>query len=286
MDTALKKSVITLNSQFRDHATEPSSSSFTTIPGFLTGQRGSTSIGDQKGQPLFYGVDRLGLLDATFYESSNNSPVSTTTTGIPAVSTVTGIVATTLTNFPDSGVIYVEETGEQILYNSKSTTIDNCIRGFNGTTAAIAGATNLHLVGEPYLYIRLVEPSIGPLEAVEVSTNSAHFNRFFAKIPIDASKQNIQQYINHDAKWSQWSNWTNFSQPFPYIERLRMETFRFYGNTMYPYPNPNDDFTKSLPINITLRIEARENKMWENRGVVIDADEDVTESSGEEEGFF
>ena len=280
MDTALKKSVVTLNSQFRNHDTEPNSCDFITIPGFLTGQHGNTAYTVQKGQPLFFGIEQIGLLDATFYETSNNSPVSTTTTGF-LITDTTGLNATSLTNFPSSGIIYVEETEEQIWYNSKSTTIDNCIRGFNGTTATAAGATTFYLVGEPYLYIRLTEPSIGPLEAVEVSSNSVHHNRFFAKIPIDASKPNIQQYYNHDAKWSQWSNWTNFSQPFPYIERLRMETFRFYGNTMYPYPNPDSDFTKSLPINITLRIEAHENKMWENRGVVVDAEEDE-----EEEEFY
>ena len=276
MDTALKKSVVTLNSQFRNHDTEPNSCDFITIPGFLTGQHGNTAYTVQKGQPLFYGIEKIGLLDATFYETSNNSPVSTTTTGF-LITDTTGLNATSLTNFPSSGIIYVEETEEQIWYNSKSTTIDNCIRGFNGTTATAAGATTFYLVGEPYIYIRLTEPSIGPLEAVEVSSNSAHHNRFFAKMPIDVSKTNIQQYFNHDSRWSQWSNWTNFSQPFPYIERLRMETFRFYGNTMYPYPNPNSDFTKSLPINITLRIEAHENKMWENRGLVVDAEEDEDE---------
>ena len=289
MDTALKKSVVTLNSQFRNHTNDPNSCDFITIPGFLTGQHGNTAYNVQKGQPLFYGIEKIGLLDATFYEHSDEGPIIATKTGLgisPTSITVTGSIAA----FPNSGILYVQNTGEQIWYGSRNilmNTFNNCIRTFNGTTSVIIpGAVKFYLVGEPYLYIRLTEPSIGPLEAVEVSSKSAHYNRFFAKIPIDVSKQNIQQYFNHDSRWSQWSNWTNFSQPFPYIERLRMETFRFYGNTMYPYPNPDSDFTKSLPINITLRIEAHENKMWENRGVVIDADEDELESSGEEEGFY
>ena len=285
MDTALKKSVVTLNSQFRNHDTEPNSSSFTTIPGFLTGQHGPLGDGDQKGQPLFYGIERIGLLDATFYEHSDRGPIKTTAATISLGGTT--ITVTSTADFPDSGILHIKDTHEQIMYSSKdATNFLYCIRGFNGTTASAATSTTVFIVGEPYLYIRLTEPSIGSLEAVEVSSNSAHYNRFFAKIPIDVSKPDIQQYFNHDSRWSQWSNWTNFSQPFPYIERLRMETFRFYGNTMYPYPNPDNDFTKSLPINITLRIEAHENKMWENRGVVIDADEDELESSGEEEGYY
>ena len=162
-----------------------------------------------------------------------------------------------------------------------------CIRGFNGTTAqATTDDTNLYLVGEPYLYIRLTEPSLGPLEAVEMSTTTQHYNRFFAKIPIDCTKVDQQQYFNHDGKWSTWSNWTNFSQPFPYIHKLRMETFRFYGDTLYPYPNPESNWTNSIPINVTLKINAHGNKMWENRGIVVDASEDETETSGEEEGFY
>ena len=86
MDTALKKSVITLNSQFRDRSTDPNSCDFITTPGFLTGLPKpkivdpttippTITIGDEgSGQPLFYGVEQVELLDATFTESQNNSP--------------------------------------------------------------------------------------------------------------------------------------------------------------------------------------------------------------------
>jgi hypothetical protein len=286
MDAALKKSVITLNSQFRDFTDDPNSCDFTTNPGFIQGLHGNTSYSVQSGRPLFYGIEKIALLDATFIESANNSPVSTTTTGFAAAD-ITGLNATSLTNFPDSGTVYVESTGEEILYNSKvSGGLDFCIRGYNGTTAAVAGATTLYLVGEPYFYVRLSEPAIGPFEAVEMSSVDNHYNRFFAKVPIDTSKLDTYQLYNHDGKWSEWSNWVNFGQPFPYIEKLRMQTFRFYGNTRYEWPNPNSDYTKSLPLNLTLKVDAHENKMWDNRGVIVDASENDSESSGEEEGFF
>ena len=289
MDAALKKSVITLNSQFRDYDKDPNSCDFITVPGFIQGLHGDTTIGVQSGRPLFFGVEQISLLDATFVEHANNSPVNTPLP-LPLPAGDLQIVADT-TGFPDSGLLFVEETGEQIWYNSTTptTSFDNCIRGYNDTTSLIGAPTaptTLHLMGEPYIYIRLSEPSLGPLEAVEMSTENNHYNRFFAKIPIDSSKVDIRQYFNHDGKWSTWSNWINFSQPFPYIERLRMQTFRFYGNQIFPYPNPSSPLSQSLPINVTLRVEAHDNKMWENRGIIVDASENESESSGEEEGFF
>ena len=288
MDAALKKSVITLNSQFRDYDDDPNSCDFTTVPGFVQGLHGNTSYTAQTGRPLFYGVEQVSLLDATFYEHLDNGPVENTLNGIINDS-VTTVVATATTGFADSGIIYIEETKEQIWYNSKTATdFQNCIRGYNGTTATATtiAATKVFLVGEPYFYIRLSEPALGPLEAVEMSSETNHYNRFFAKIPIDSSKVDTYQFYGHDGKWSAWSNWINFSQPFPYIEKLRMQTFRFYGNTRYEWPNPASAFTKSLPLNITLRVEAHDNKMWDNHGVIIDASENESESTGEEEGFF
>ena len=290
MDAALKKSVITLNSQFRDYTEDPNSCDFITVPGFIQGLHGNTAIAVQSGRPLFYGVEQISLLDATFVEHANNSPVNTPL-NIDALATDIIIKADDTTGFPNSGLIYISTTEEQIWYNSITHGIpgqfENCIRGYNDTTiAAIAVPATIHLMGEPYLYIRLSEPSLGPLEAVEMSTETNHYNRFFAKIPIDSSKVDIRQYFNHDGKWSTWSNWINFSQPFPYIERLRMQTFRFYGNQIFPYPNPGSPMSQSLPINVTLRVDAHENKMWENRGLIVDASENESESSGEEEGFF
>ena len=279
MDAALKKSVITLNSQLRDSTTDPNSCDFTTIPGFVQGLHGNTSYTVQTGEPLFYGVEQVSLLDATIYEHLDHGPITdTVAVSIPDITTTT-ITGTDNTGFPLSGIIYIAETSEQIAYGlTNGTQFLNCIRGFNGTTAATAGASAIYLVGEPYLYIRLSEPALGPLEAVEVSNTSNHYNRFFAKVPIDSSKPDIQQYFNHDGKWGTWVNWADFSQPFPYIEKLRMQTYRFYGNTLYEYPNPNSAFTSQLPINITLRVNAHDNKMWENRGIVVDASEDESES--------
>ena len=290
MDAALKKSVITLNSQFRNYVEDPNSCDFITIPGFLKGLYANTAIGPQTGRPLFYGVEQISLLDATFVEHANNSPVSTEIAIDFVVGALT-IDAADTTNFPNSGLISIRPTGEQIWYNSITHGIPgqflNCIRGYNGTTEQNGPAPGpIDLMGEPYIYLRLSEPSLGPLEAVEMSTEINHYNRFFAKIPIDNSKVDVQQYFNHDGKWSTWSNWINFSQPFPYIEKLRMQTFRFYGNDMKPWPNPDDPMTRSLPINVTLRINAHENKMWENRGLIVDASENESESSGEEEDFF
>ena len=201
----------------------------------------------------------------------------------PSTATTTIIPGTDTTGFPSSGIIYIAETGEQIAYGSiNATQYLNCIRGFNDTTATAIGTSIIYLVGEPYFYIRLTEPSIGPFEAVEMSSENNHYNRFFAKVPINTSKLDTYQYFNHDGKWSSWTNWVNFSQPFPYIEKLRMQTFRFYGNTRYEWPNPNSDYTKSLPLNFTFKVDAHENKMWDNRGVIVDASENDSESSGEE----
>ena len=181
MDAALKKSVITLNSQFRNYVEDPNSCDFITIPGFLKGLYANTAIGPQTGRPLFYGVEQISLLDATFVEHANNSPVSTGTTGFN--DTTITIPASSTTNFPESGLLYVEETKEQIWYNSKTDgapgTFDNCIRGYNDTPPLIGAPTTLHLMGEPYIYLRLSEPALGPLEAVEMSTEINHYNRFF-----------------------------------------------------------------------------------------------------------
>ena len=66
MEKTVKRSVITLNSQFRDHVKYPNSSDYvTTIPGFLN-----------TGPPSFYGVESVGLLDATVVEHLDHGPVS------------------------------------------------------------------------------------------------------------------------------------------------------------------------------------------------------------------
>ena len=78
MDASLKKSVITLNSQFRDRATDINSCDFTTTPGFIQGLHGNTAYTVQSGEPLFYGVEQISLLDATFYEPLDNGPITDT----------------------------------------------------------------------------------------------------------------------------------------------------------------------------------------------------------------
>ena len=236
MDAALKKSVITLNSQFRDYTIDPNSCDFTTVPGFIQGLHGNTSYSVQTGQPLFYGVEQISLLDATIYEHLDHGPISAELDGSLTPNDTTIDIDTIVGELPKSGIIYIPEKEEQIFYNSytstgaTSATLNNCIRGFNGTEGKnTSNSEPLYVVGEPYIYIRLSEPALGPLEAVEMSSKSNHYNRFFAKIPIDSSKPDTQQYFNHDGKWGTWVNWADFSQPFPYIEKLRMQTYRFYA---------------------------------------------------------
>ena len=272
MEKTVKRSVITLNSQFRDHVKYPNSSDYVTVPGFLN-----------TGPPSFYGVESVGLLDATVVEHLDHGPVSTLVSGtISAILTTIPFGAVT-GNLPDSGIIYVPETQEQIFYNSitAGVSFDNCIRGYNGTPATATTAANLqyYLIGEPYIYVRLTETSLGPFEAVELSTDNQHYNRFFAKIPIDSSRPLTQQYFNHDTKWI---NWKMTANPFPRIHELRVETLRYYGDDIYPYPNTVPE-VKSLPMNLTLRIVGHENKMWENHGVIIPTAQSSEDEESEEE---
>ena len=101
---------------------------------------------------------------------------------------------------------------------------------------------DIYLVGEPYIYVRLTETSLGPFEAVELSTDNQHYNRFFAKIPIDSSRPLTQQYFSHDTKWI---NWKMTANPFPRIHELRVETLRYYGRRHIPLPQYSSRSKKS-----------------------------------------
>ena len=285
MEKTVKRSVITLNSQFRDKK-YPNSSDYTTIPGFLN-----------TGPPSFYGVESVGLLDATVVEHLDHGPVhSTIASVIPPAPTEIILSSGDYLKFPRSGIIYNATTKEQIFYNSitiqyspgpppppiviVSYTLQNLIRGYNGTPeVALSTNDDIYLVGEPYIYVRLTETSLGPFEAVELSTDNQHYNRFFAKIPIDSSRPLTQQYFSHDTKWI---NWKMTANPFPRIHELRVETLRYYGNDIYPYPNQVDE-VRSLPMNLTLRIVGHDNKMWENHGVIVPPAQSSEDEESEEE---
>ena len=142
MDAALKKSVITLNSQFRNYTDDPNSCDFTTTPGFVQGLHGNTSYDVQSGRPLFYGVEKIALLDATFTDSANNSPVFDTVTVSIIDATTTTITCTSTAGFSSSGIIYIADTDEEIAYGATNATqFLNCIRGYNSTTAAAVGTS-------------------------------------------------------------------------------------------------------------------------------------------------